>query len=240
MMRGAPRFTMMTQTGAAVPCGLEGMPDPAAVPHPHARRGAQGLWSPARASPPLGFIENPQHSVACTRAGPSPGEPTGTPRPHGSGDGDPGTASLHVPKAPSPKGHSTQMGTLERPPASWTLGEVAAPAQSPFRCRSGKAGSGKGLVETGLRLHAGRRETSTADDQTSARLRLQLETWGCSLQPGSDPLEGPPCSRPPLPRPARGRLPAGPPGPNPHSHKRLPRHPWGSGGPASALQPRPW
>lgn len=48
LMRGAPRFTMMTQTGAAVPCGLEGRP------HPHARRGAQGLWSPARASPPLG------------------------------------------------------------------------------------------------------------------------------------------------------------------------------------------
>ena len=115
------------------PCGLEGRPDPAAVPHPHARRGTQGLWSPARASPPLGVHSKPPTQRHRHQGWPRPqGAHTGTPRPRGSGDGDPGGASLLVPKDPSQKRTQHADGDLGKVTRLLDSGGGGSPSSEPI------------------------------------------------------------------------------------------------------------
>ena len=146
--------------------------------------------SGALPEPPLlwGFIQNPQHSVTGTRAGPGPREPTqGPPGLVDLGMVTPGVPVCLSPRIHPKKGHSTQMGTLERSPASWTRGEAAAPAQSPFCCRSGEAGSGKGL---GSLAHLTGGETGPCLHAAAAAKSLQSCPTLC------DPIDGSPPGSP--------------------------------------------
>lgn len=143
--------------------------------------------SGALPEPPLlwGFIQNPQHSITCTRAGPGPREPTqGPPGLMDLGMVTPGVPVCLSPRIHPKKGHSTQMGPLERLPASWTLGEAAAPAQSPFRCRSGEAGSGKRL---GSLAHLKGMETGPASMLNTEKRGRLISDKRTAAAPTGDP-----------------------------------------------------
>ena len=103
------------------------------MPHPHARRGTQGLWSPARASPPLGVHSKPPTQRHRHQGWPRPqGAHTGTPRPRGSGDGDPGGASLLVPKDPSQKRTQHADGDLGKVTRLLDSGGGGSPSSEPI------------------------------------------------------------------------------------------------------------
>ena len=182
------------------PCSLEGRPDPAAV-----RRGTQGLWSPARAAPPLGVHSKPLTQHHLHQGWPRPhGAHTGTPRPHGSGDGDPGGGSLLVAKDPSQKRAQHTDGALGKVTRLLDSGGGGSPSSEPiplperrgrFRKGAGEPGTPHGYGDRPC-LHAKHRETRAADIRQAHGCSSNWRSGDARCSPALTPLRGRPAQDP--------------------------------------------
>ena len=225
------------------PAPCEGRLEPVAAPPAPRPPSAQGLWSPARAAPPLGVHSKPPTQHHPHQGWPRPRRPLMDSWPHRSGDGDPGVPVCLSPRLRPQKRHSTQMGTLERSPASRTLGEVAAPAQSPFPAGAARQVQGRGWQSLAGVVTVPASMLNT-DKQAQLMLR-QAHGCGSNRRPGDarccpaptlmrgHPAQDP--RRPGLWGEAAGRAPR----PEPPQSQAAAKASVGQRGPASALQRRP-